>query len=255
MAADAMRIAELGVGPLKAASLMGAAVVVLSLIGMAYSLHHSSDRAVSHLQIEGGFQHVQPDAVRAAVIERLGGGFVSLDLDAVREAAEQLPWVARARVERIWPADVRVRIWERVPMARWGAEQLISTEAVVFKPQPADLDPALPQLSGSAGHEREVMETFKGLSERLSGTPFALASLALDPRGEWTARTSSGIDLHLGREKPESKLDTLMGPVTEALGQRLQEVNYVDLRYSNGFSVAWRAPAPVAAPEEEHSNE
>lgn len=255
MAADAIHIPGISIGRFNAMSLLGSGVVLLALLGMSYALNRGGERAVSHLEVEGEFQHVKPDAVRAAVIEQLGEGFVALDLDAVRNAAETLPWVARARAERVWPADVRVRVWERVPMARWGDKGLLSTEAVPFMPAVADLDPSLPQLSGGVGHEREVMETFKGLSERLKDTPFALASLALDPRGEWTARTQSGIALHLGREKPDSKLDTLTGPVMQALGQRLQEVNYVDLRYSNGFSVAWRAPAPVAATGEENKHE
>lgn len=251
MAADALRSPATGMGWFNAVSLLGTCAVLLVLLGAAYSLHRGGGRAVSHLQVEGAFQHVKPEAVRAAVLEQLGDGFVALDLDVVRNAAEKLPWVARARAERIWPADVRVRIWERVPAARWGEKELLSTDAVAFAPAASDLDPALPQLSGTAGHEREVMETFKGLSERLSDTPFALTRLSLDPRGEWTARTKGGIDLHLGREKPESKIDTITGPLTRALGQRLQEVSYVDLRYSNGFSVAWRTPAPSAAPVEE----
>lgn len=246
MAADLMRMGSIGLDSSKLPALLGASAVLLAVLGLTYALHQGADRAVSHLQVEGSFEHVNPEVVRQAVIRQLGGGFVSLDLEAVRAAAEQLPWVAHARAERVWPSDVRLRIWERVPVARWGAKDLLSTEAVVFTPAAADLDPALPQLSGSAGHEREVMETFKGLNERLRETPFALSSLALDPRGEWTAHTQNGIDLHLGRDKPESKLDTLTGPVLEALGQRLQEVNYIDLRYSNGFSVAWRAPAPAA---------
>ena len=252
MAADAIRIAEAGLGRFNAVSLMGTCTVLLAVLGAAYLLHHGGDRAVSHLQVEGAFQHVKPEVVRAAVIEQLGDGFVALDLDVIRNAAERLPWVERARAERIWPADVRVRIWERVPIARWGDKELLSTEAAAFTPAAVDLDPALPQLSGTAGHEREVMETFKGLSERLGDSPFALVSLSLDPRGEWTARTKGGIDLRLGREKPETKIGTITGPLTRALGQRLQEVNTVDLRYSNGFSVAWRAPAPAASVEEKN---
>jgi cell division protein FtsQ len=255
MAADVMNKSGADMGRFNLMSLAGSGLVTLAVLSMAVALHRGGERAVSHLEVEGEFHHVKPDAVRAAVIEKLGDGFVALDLDIVRGAAEKLPWVARARAERVWPADVRVRIWERVPMARWGDKELLSTDAIPFRPTAVDLDASLPQLSGSSGHEREVMETFKGLSERLKDTPFALTSLALDPRGEWTAQTRSGIALHLGRENPETKIDTLTGPVLKALGQRLQEVNYVDLRYSNGFSVAWRAPAPVAAFGEENKHE
>ncbi|MGH8505896.1 MAG: cell division protein FtsQ/DivIB [Stenotrophobium sp.] len=201
--------------------------------------------AVSRLQVVGDFNHVGPLAVRAAIEDQLKTGFLGLDLDALRRSVESLPWVEQARVERVWPADVRVRVWERKPYARWDDKQLLSTRAVPFTPKPADIPAGLPQLSGQPGHEAEVMQAYEHLSAALAATPFALASLSQDARGEWTAQTKGGIELHLGRDAPESKLSVITGPMSRALASRLQEIKYVDLRYTNGFAVAWLEPTPA----------
>src|SRR5437763_1338440 len=64
------------------------------------------------LEVSGDLTHVTADQVRLAVSARLNTGFYDLDLAAVKAEIEALPWVARARVERAWPAAVRVRVWE-----------------------------------------------------------------------------------------------------------------------------------------------
>lgn len=242
MTMNAPRMGSVNLRPL----LTGLSAVLLLLVGAGLVSAIRSGGAVTHLQVEGDFYHVTAQAVRAAVEPQLGQGFARLDLDAVRAAVEALPWVERARVERIWPGDVRVRVWEREPFARWGVTGLLSTGAVPFTPLSSEMPKDLPLLSGPPGHEREVMEAFQRLGTSLAGTPFALASLALDARGEWIAQTRGGIELRLGRDAPDAKLDMITGPLTRALAQRLQEVKYVDLRYTNGFAVAWREPAPAA---------
>ena len=241
MTAQRMDVSAINLRPL----LAGLSALLLVLGGAALVSVIHSIGAVTHLQVEGDFNRVSPLAVRAAIEDQLGQGFLRLDLNAIRARLEAMPWVEQARVERVWPGDVRVRVWERTPYARWNAAQLLSTHAVPFTPEPAEIPAGLPQLSGPPGHEAEVMQAYQGLSTALAGTPFPLASLSLDARGEWTTQTREGIELRFGRGAPDSKLEMISGPLTRAIGQRLQEVKYVDLRYTNGFAVAWRQPAPV----------
>ena len=225
-----------------------AAVSALLLILGGGGLYGAArgNHAVEHLQIEGPFKRVSPELVRTAVADQLPEGFLTMDLDAARASLERLPWVEHARVERVWPGDLRVRIWEREPYSRWHSNELLSTKAVAFLPDVKEIPEGLPQLSGPDGHEQEVMDAYKQLSQRLAATPLPLAQLDMDTRGEWLAHTASGVEMRLGQGDPLSKLDMITGPMLRALGPRLSEVNYVDLRYTNGFAVAWRVPGAAA---------
>lgn len=226
--------------------LAGVSALLLILGGGGLYSVVRGNHAVEHLQIEGPFKRVSPELVRVAVANQLPEGFLTMDLDAARASLERLPWVEHARVERVWPGDLRVRIWEREPFSRWHSNELLSTKAVAFLPDAKEIPEGLPQLSGPDGHEAEVMEAYKELSKSLASTPLPLAQLDMDTRGEWLAHTSNGIELRLGQGDPLAKLDMITGPMLRALGPRLQEVNYVDLRYTNGFAVAWRAPGASA---------
>ncbi|MCI0749551.1 MAG: cell division protein FtsQ/DivIB [Nevskiales bacterium] len=217
---------------------LAAMLMVAVLLPLLPRLEGSS--APLTLEVAGVFKHVTPEAVRHAAAPGLQNSFYALDLDGVKVAVETLPWVARARVERLWPARVRVQVWEHRPYARWDREALLSEDGVVFIPEASALPTDLPQLAGPGGQQHRVRDVYEALREHLSGTPFVPVQLQLDTRGEWTAVTADGITLRLGREAPLEAAARLTGPVPMALAERLQEVAYVDLHYINGFAVGWR---------------
>jgi len=230
---------------------LGLAVLALGLLMMALQWQQPM---LSRLQIEGRFDRVSPESVRRATAMHLAQGFFSVDLEAIRSDVAKLPWVARARVERVWPTGVRVRVWEREPYARWNADSLLDTGATAFTPAAADIaEPRmaeLPRLGGTTGNEKLVSETFRRMSQALAETPLALSGLQLDARGEWTAQTRRGIELRLGPGAATDQLPVLTGALPAALGERLNEVAYVDLRYTNGFAIGWLSRGALPAQEQ-----
>ena len=198
-------------------------------------------RTALTLEIGGELDRVPAEAVRALVAPRVDVDFYELDLATVRAAVETLPWVASARVERAWPATVRVHVQEHHAVAHWGGKALLSDRDVVFTPPaiPDDLA-GVPRLAGPPGQQAAVREAYTALVAHLADTPFVPVALEQNARGEWTARTEQGIELRLGRGAPLAAVSLLAGPIRTALEGRLQEVTYVDLHYINGFAVGWR---------------
>ncbi|WP_428309869.1 cell division protein FtsQ/DivIB [Hydrocarboniphaga sp.] len=219
---------------------LGLAILAIGLLILALQWRQPM---LSRLQIEGHFDRVSPESVRAVTAAHLAQGFFSVDLAAIRNDVAALPWVSRARVERVWPTGVRVRVWERQAYARWNADSLLDTDSVAFTPAVGDLPEAvvakLPRLAGTAGNEKLVIDTYRVMSQALAETPLALSGLQLDARGEWTAQTLRGIELRLGPGTAADKLTVLLGALPASLGERLADVAYVDLRYTNGFAIGW----------------
>lgn len=220
---------------------LGLAGIMAVVLGSWSLVRSSSSPDVAQIEVQGPLERVSARDVERALQPLLDQDFLKLKLGDARVRLAELPWVARTRVERVWPGTLRVRIWERQPYARWNAASLLDTEAEAFTPRASELPPGLPQLGGAPGHEREVMETYQRLSTRLQPTPFALASLVQDARGEWRGRSFAGIELRFGRGLPDEKLDMLLGAVLRKLGAELGQVEHIDLRYTNGFSVGWRS--------------
>lgn len=239
--ADRADGSDAGLPPVLRRVVISVAALLLTLLLGRMALQRF-DAPVRELVITGSLRHVQPDEVRLAAAPLLDAKLFELDLLDLRAAIERLPWVAHARVDRQWPARLAVRISEREPFARWGESDALSTEGVAFAPGSEALPATLPRLGGAPGRELEVMAMYGQLVDRLSETPFALAGLVQDARGEWSATTHSGITLRFGRSSPLEQVSQLKTIIQPALKARLDRVKSIDLRYANGFAVSWREP-------------
>ena len=88
------------------------------------------------------------------------GLFFSVDIEAVRNALEELPWIVSAEVSRIWPDQVQVVIQEQLPVARWGKDALLSTQGYLFTAMDVEAYRHLPQLSGPKDGQLRVMQQY-----------------------------------------------------------------------------------------------
>ena len=61
----------------------------------------------------------------------------------------------------------------------------------------------------------------------------------MDERGAWILKLSTGQEIRLGRRDVEQRLERFFDVAAPALAPEMQRVEYIDLRYTNGFSVGW----------------
>jgi cell division protein FtsQ len=79
--------------------------------------------------------------------------------------------------------------------------------------------------------------------------------LNLDLRGAWELTLQNGIEIRLGRRDVEQRTDLFLDVVADIISSRESEIEFADMRYSNGFTIGWKngtqARAPDAAPMRE----
>ena len=201
----------------------------------------------SHIVVEGELRHVADRELIAAVRPQLGARFFELDVGAMHAALTALPWVESAAVRKRWPNAVVLHVRERVPAARWQDDALVSARGEVFTPPAYDGSVlGLPLLRGPDPLAAPMLlEALSRWQTALAPLTARIDELAMDARGAWSLKLASGPSLQLGREQPDARLARYTQVVVPALGARLAEALRIDLRYSNGFAVAWRAPAPA----------
>ena len=177
------------------------------------------------------------------------GGTAATMLGALRERVQELDWVDRANVGRQWPDTLIVRVTEHQAAARWGETGLLNVRGELFTENAQHSFPELPRLAGPAGSERDVARRYLAVRGKLTEADLALESLELDERGSWRLTLAGGQEIRLGRRDIDERLYRFFDVVAPALVAELPRVEYVDLRYTNGFAVGWRdgPPANLAA--------
>jgi len=218
-----------------AGALVGVAALAFAVAG-AVLLVRSPWFPVTHIDVAHALQKTTKRQIEAATQGRIGGNFFAVTPAELRAALEELPWVRRASVRRVWPDRLEVALEEHVALARWGDDALINTYGERFY---APTDAELPRFFGPAGAEHEVAQRYARFSSVLAPLGAELERVVLTPRYAWQLRLSSGLHIMLGRDADaaEARLRKFVEIYAGTLGRGARKHEYVDLRYPNGFAL------------------
>src|ERR1700720_391953 len=229
--------------------------LLLVLVGALSALTWALDRPVRVISIDGSFQRVSPGQIEKAVAPFANQGFMSADLADIQRAVESLPWVDHARIARRWPNSLRVTVTEQTEAARWGGSGLLNPRGELFVRTATHVPAELPHLSGPEGTESQVAQRYLSTQGRMLEAGMRMAALRLDERGAWEMDLDSGVTVRLGRRDVDERIDRFIHTASQVIAHRLTEINYVDMRYSNGFAIGWRNPAIPATAPSKHTDD
>ncbi|MCC6302414.1 MAG: cell division protein FtsQ/DivIB [Gammaproteobacteria bacterium] len=200
------------------------------------------------LRMEGSFAHVTSAELSAIVAPYAAAGFFETDVQAIKRALEELPWVERASVRRVWPDVLQVTVTEERAVARWQGGGLVNPAGQVFDPGAlAAEERKLPLLEGPPRTSTQVMGAYARMNEQIAPQGIAITRLSMDARRSWRLTLDNGMHLILGRKDGERQLERFARFYPGTLAGRVADVEEVDLRYTNGFAVKWRLSGNDAA--------
>jgi len=182
-------------------------------------------------------QHVTREQIKEIARNEITGNFLTVDLTAIRQSFEKLSWVRSAVVHRNWYAGLEVLLEEHTPLARWHDSALVNTYGEIYH---ATIDKKLPVFIGPTKRNvRELVERYHSFNKILKPLQQSIAEIYLSPRHAWRLRLETGMVLKLGHTEMESRLARYQSVYDQNIKKlrQLTTFNYLDLRYSNGFSI------------------
>lgn len=195
---------------------------------------------IQTVSITGDFRHLQPDKLQTLVSNEVRGGFFNVNVSTIRDILMQDPWVEDVMVQRVWPETLRVMVSEHVPQIRWGEHSLLNTHGQLFTPDAASIPEQLPMLDGPEGSEALLLRRFREINQRLQPSGLMVSKLKQDSRRSWKFEVDAGFTVVLGRKEFNQRLQRFVTLVPQAMAGRIDQIESVDMRYTNGFSVNWK---------------
>lgn len=245
-----LRVLLLGAGGVLLAALAG--VLMLKLLDPA-------TLPIKAVRIEGRFTHVTAAELQQHLTGVAAGNFLSVNVEAIRHAAQTLPWVHTVTVRRVWPDTVRVEVSEQMAIAGWGetgAEQdtgLLNNSGELFTPERAGFPDGLPQIRGPRGAHSALLGHYYAMNQALLPLGLRVTRLTQDDRRAFHLLLDNGTELALGRADSYARLMRFVR-AWPSLQARGLPVAGVDLRYSNGLAVRWAAQQSGAKTEVKGGN-
>lgn len=198
------------------------------------------DQPIRAITIEGPFQRVTALQIEEAISEQLVDGFFSVNLQQIQQHVVALPWINAANVGRRWPGRIEINVTEQVPAAIWGESGLLNTDGELFVANARHVPAELPRLSGPDDQASVVAKRYLRMREQLIPIGLDVRKVHVDARGAWEMTLQNGVNVRFGRKNVAARTTLFLEVAAGIVSSREAEIDHVDMRYSNGFTIGWK---------------
>ena len=208
--------------------------VLLLLAALVWRVANFDMFAVKGIDVVGNVKHVTREQVETITSNELKGTIFTVDLGGARAAFEKLPWVRRVDIRRRWPDRLEVAVQEHRALARWGNTALVNRQGEVFE---GASNQRLVVFDGPEGSASDITRNYLLFNELLAHIGHQVKSVRVSERRAWSLRLDDGTAIELGRFAVDERLQRFVAVYARSVGTMDGTVDYIDLRYSNGFAV------------------
>ena len=193
-----------------------------------------ADFPIKEISIKGEYQHIDKEQVDLIANEYIDGNFFSINLEHTRNAFKKLAWVREIAIRRKWPDALVVTIEEHKPIARWGRIGLVNSHGEIFN---AATQEDLPVFIGYKRFAKNITSKYMKMNKILSKELMQVGTISLSERLSWEITTDNHVRVILGKDNIIEKLNLFTDNYQNILAELKNRIEYVDLRYKDGFSV------------------
>ena len=215
----------------------------ISLLVLLIIILKTNNREIFHFPIKNVTSseliNVNKDDISNAVEYLYSKSFFDIDLNYLKNKLEKIEWVRKINVRRSYPNEIIIDIEEHTPILIWNNKMYINMYGEKFNV--SKIDKNIPLLISDESRINEVFTYFKLFNEKLSSRKldFKITKIMENEIRSLTISLSSGINIQLGSKDVNNKI-LLFFEIYKSLNTRdLNKIRYIDMRYSNGFSVGW----------------
>ena len=210
------------------------AFIFLLSIFVVLQLLARADLPIRQISIIGEYQHIDKEQVDLIANEYIEGNFFSINLDQTRQAFKKLAWIREIAIRKKFPDTLEVTIEEHKPIARWGRIGLVNNHGEIFNAASQD---ELPLFIGYENFAKEMTLKFMKMNKILSKELMQVGTITLSERLSWEITTNNQVRVILGKDNIIKKLNLFTNNYQNILAELKNRIEYVDLRYKDGFSV------------------
>ncbi len=215
-------------------------ILLIALSVSFFFLFSLLNQSVTKIQYVNEMKRVSPDELRGISTKIYDEGFLQINLSDIQEEIGQVNWVKSVSLERQWPDQINILIEEEDIIGWWNKDSIINSKGNLFSLDEQSLPGGLIEFNGPNGQQAMVFEKYLLFAEELTTRGILIEKVTLDFKGSWIVTIRPNIALRLGKENIGERFDRFLMIWDESLLDNLAVIEYIDLRYTEGFSVKKR---------------
>ena len=216
------------------------------LIGIYLNIKNIDDRniyfPIKNISIESIIININKDDVFEKSKNYLDSkSFFNFKINILKKEIEKVSWVKSADIRRVYPGEIKIYIEEHIPIAIWNNESYMNNIGDIFFVN--DIKKNLPIISSNQSGNKIMFEYFSLLLKYISDENFDIKIKKIEENDirSLSAYLSSGIIVKFGSKDIRGKILTFIKVYKTLNTSDLEKIRYIDMRYSNGFSIGWKS--------------
>ena len=223
---------------IKNATIIVYLLIFITSIILSYLVMTSSNFPITEIGIKGEYENINKNQIDLIKNKFIKKNFFAVNLHETREAFKKLPWIRDVSIRRDWDKfGLLVEIESHKPIGRWNNQGLVNSFGEIFN---AAYEEKLPLFIGSDEFVGEMAVKYNQINKILEKELMQIGTISLSKRLSWEIYTNNQMRFFLGKEDGNSiieRLDVLIENYQFVLSQSKSRIEYVDLRYKDGFAV------------------
>lgn len=221
-----------------------AVLVIASVMLMVDWGLRSATMPIEEITFKGRFKNITHAQLENVIAKHLKNNFLMVNLEIMQKDIEQLPWIYRASVRRKWPTGLYIEFMEQELVAHWGKTAWLNSSGDIINLKNIELDGiSLPTVIGPEKNSTQLLHTLNSYQKIFLKVGMSLSRLTVSDRNSYRLTTSSGVEIILGKQNIDSRLERFLNVYPDTLARHQGAFSRVDLRYTNGFAVLWNETA------------
>lgn len=210
------------------------------ICGSVVLQQHMDRFAITTVKIHGQIVRTSEQEIWDSINKLLDKGFFGTNVAVVQTELQKLPWIASAKVEKMWPDKLSVTVVEKIPVARWRGKGLVTTAGDIMYLDALSKFDKLPIFWGHETQAKAMLENYLTISNILKEYELSITQIEIMPDHGMRTTLNNEIVLFLGQEGLLERLNRFTLAYQNKLQKVSHKINYIDLRYVNGIAVGWK---------------
>ena len=166
--------------------------------------------------------------------------FFNVDINYLQSKIENIDWISSANIRRSYPNEIIIFVTEHIPIAIWNNKDYLNQFGEIFTANKKNNK--LPILISKNNKNKIIFEYLSLFSNDLirHNINEKVVKIIEDDIRSISVILSSGFTIKLGSKNVKEKIDIFFKVYQTLNSSDLSKMRYIDMRYSNGFSVGWK---------------
>lgn len=195
-----------------------------------------------HVIVEGEYWQVPQSDLESIITPYIESGYFLISLSSLQQQLlEKEPWLESVAASRQWPDTLNLDLTQRIAVAVWNKNGLISDTGDVFSPPATSFPPDLPQFFCVKEKVHDVLKQYHLFTSVANSANLSVSTIKLTPEGSWSVGLSNNIVVMLGDKDILARFTRFIKVYTKVFVPEHREPSYVDMRYGHGMAVQWKS--------------